>query len=407
VSELALGTDLTTARRARRRTVRPVLAVGLALLGGALVAPFYLDAFWLQIGVFAFAAMVGAIGLNVLVGEAGQLSLAHSFFVAVGAYGYTFFASESRDVGVSTQAGWGLPPLVALVLAVATAGLAGLLFSPIAARLRGIYLGVASLGLVFLGQHILFNAEPLTGGFNGRDVPPFELFGFTVDDTPGKTLHVLGVPFTRVEKLWYLGLVVVVACWLFYRNVKASRAGRAMHAVRDGEIAASVMGVRLTHVKGSAFLVSSMLAGLGGVLLALAFRHIVPETFGVLLAVEFLAMIVIGGVGSPSGTVAGALFVTALPVVLQRYSDVLPFIAESPTAGGITAGVATRYCYGAAIVAVLLVEPGGLAAIGRRLAARLGRRPAPAPERTAARPSLEPAVAAAVAAPSSLPHTRS
>ena len=220
---------------------------------------------------------------------------------------------------------------------------------------------------------MLFNAEPLTGGFNGRDVPPLELFGFRVDDTPGTTLHVLGVPFTRVEKLWYVGLAAVVVCFLFYRNVQASRSGRALHAVRDGEIAASVLGVQVTRAKGSAFLVSSMLAGLGGVLLALAFRHIVPETFGVLLAVEFLAMIVIGGVGSAGGTLAGALFVSSLPVVLQRYSDSLPFLADSPTGGGITAGVAARFCYGAAIVAVLLVEPGGLAAIGRRIQARLSR----------------------------------
>jgi branched-chain amino acid transport system permease protein len=315
--------------------------------------------------------MVAALGLNLLFGEAGQLSLAHSFFVAVGAYGYTFFASESRHVGVSTQAGWGLPPLVAVALAVAAAGVAGLLFSPIAARVRGIYLGVASLGLVFLGQHVLFNAESLTGGFNGRDVPPLTAFGFSVDDVGGEALRIFGVPFTRVEKLWYLGLVAVVACWAFYRNVRASRAGRALHAVRDGEIAASVMGVNVMRAKGTAFLVSSMVAGLGGVLLALAFRHIVPETFGVLLAVEYLAMIVIGGLGSPNGTLAGALFVSALPVILQRYSDTLPFLAETPADGGITSGIAARYCYGAAIVVVLLVEPGGLAALGRRIRRRL------------------------------------
>jgi branched-chain amino acid transport system permease protein len=360
------------------RVPRPGVVAGLGLLAFGVVAPFYLDAFWLQLGVFAFSAMVAALGLNLLLGETGQLSLAHSFFVAVGAYGYTFFASESRQVGVSDQAGWGLPPLLAVVLAVLAAGVAGLLFSPIAARLRGIYLGVASLGLVFLGQHVLYNAEALTGGFNGRDVPPLTAFGFTFDDVAGETLHVLGVPFTRVEKLWYVGLVVVAACWLFARNLRASRAGRALHAVRDREIAAAVMGVNVTRVKGTAFLVSSMLAGLGGVLLALAFRHIVPETFGVLLAVEYLAMVVIGGAGSPSGTLAGALFVSALPVVLQRYSEALPFLTDSPTGGGITPGIAARYCYGAAIVLVLLVEPGGLAAIGRRLRRR-ATRPALAP----------------------------
>ncbi|HKA82488.1 MAG TPA: hypothetical protein VKD21_01400, partial [Acidimicrobiales bacterium] len=117
-------------------------------------------------------------------------------------------------------------------------------------------------------------------------------------------------------------------------------------------------------------------------LLALAFHHIVPETFGVLLAIEYLAMIVIGGVGSPGGTLAGALFVSSLPVVLQRYSDALPFVAESPTEGGVTAGVAARFCYGAAIVGLLLVEPGGLAALARRVRSRRAARPrraAPAP----------------------------
>jgi branched-chain amino acid transport system permease protein len=366
---------------ARRGAPRAGLPARLAVLLVGLVAPFYLDVFWLQVGVFAFAAMIAALGLNLLVGEAGQLSLAHSFFIAVGAYGYTLFASPTQPAGGGGLVGWGLPPIVAVALAVITAGVAGLLFSPIAARLRGIYLGVASLGLVFLGQHVLVNAEPITGGFNGRDVPPLTVLGFSFDDVPGETLHVLGVPFTRMEKLWYVGVVAVGLAWLFYRNVRSSRAGRALHAVRDGEVAASVMGVHVTRFKGTAFLVSSMLAGLGGVLLALAFRHIVPETFGVLLAIEYLAMIVIGGVGSPAGTLAGALFVSSLPVVLERYSDALPFVTETPTGGGVTAGVAARFCYGAAIVALLLVEPGGLAALGRRARRWLARR------------STEPAVA--------------
>jgi branched-chain amino acid transport system permease protein len=374
----------------RRGTPRPGVVPGLGLLAVALVAPFYLDVFWLQIGVFAFAAMVAALGLNVLVGEAGQLSLAHSFFIAVGAYGYTLFASPAQAAGGDSQVGWGLPPIAAVAMAAVAAGVAGLLFSPIAARLRGIYLGVASLGLVFLGQHVLVNAEPITGGFNGRDVPPLTVFGFSFDDVPGETLHVLGVPFTRIEKLWYVGLAAVVLAWLFYRNLRSSRAGRALHAVRDGEVAASVMGVHVTRFKGAAFLVSSMLAGLGGVLLALAFRHIVPETFGVLLAVEYLAMIVIGGVGSPGGTLAGALFVSSLPVVLERYSDALPFVTETPTGGGVTAGVAARFCYGAAIVAVLLVEPGGLAALGRRVRRRITR----ASNARAAEPVPSPAAAA-------------
>ena len=166
-----------------------------------------------------------------------------------------------------------------------------------------------------------------------------------------------------------------------------------MRAVRDGEIAASVMGVPVTRYKASAFMVSSMIAGLGGVVLALAFRRIVPETFGVILAIEYLAMVVIGGLGSAGGAIAGAFFVSALPAVLQRYSTDLPFLSASPTEGGITSGVAARFLFGAAIVAVLAVRT-------RRTG---GHRPPRAPPgdalRTRARrspselaPALEPAL---------------
>jgi branched-chain amino acid transport system permease protein len=367
-------------RRARWIAAAAGLVAGVA-------APFYLEVFWLQVGVFAFAAMVAASGLNLLVGDAGQVSLGQSFFLAVGAYGYTFYASEPQPAtGPEGLAGWGLPPLAAVALAVVTAGVAGLLFSPIAARLRGIYLGVASLGLVFVGEHVLMNAKTVTGGSNGRDVPALTVGGFRFDDVPGETLNVLGVPFTRMEKLWYVGLLSAALAWLFYRNVAAGRVGRALHAVRDGEIAAATMGVPVTRFKGAAFLVSSMLAGLGGVLLALAFRHVVPETFGVLLAVEYLAMVVIGGVGSPGGTLAGALLVSSLPVVLQRYSDALPLVGDSPAGGGVTAGVAARFCYGGAIVVLLLVEPGGLAALGRKVKRRL----VGSPERLLVLPAAAP-----------------
>lgn len=368
----ALGADVEVAPPTGRRPPWVGRAVRLALLVVALALPLYLDSFWLQVGVFAFAAMVAALGLNLLVGLAGQLSLAHSFFIAIGAYGYTFFASETVRLGVSDQKGLGLPPAVAMVLAVALAGVAGLLFTPVAARLRGIYLGVASLGLVFLAQHILFNAEPVTGGFNGRNVPPFHLFGFVFDDTAGETLYVLGVPFHRLEKLWYLSLTGALLAYVYYRNLRRSRPGLALEAVRDGEVAASVMGVDVTRYKGSAFMVSSMYAGFGGVLLALAFRRIVPETFGLALAIEYLAMIVIGGLGSGVGAMAGAVFVSSLPTVLQKYSASLPFLAASGS-GGITPGVAARFVYGAAIVLVLIFEPGGLAGLGRRVSRLVSR----------------------------------
>src|SRR3954451_23242808 len=360
--------------------------------GLLLLAPLQLSEFWEQTGLFAMAAIIGAIGLTILTGTTGQLSLAHAFFLAVGAYGYCYFAGSNGGVQVEKVSGLGLPPLLALVLAVLLAGICGALFSPISGRLRGIYLGIASIGLVFIGQHILFNATKLTGGFNGRDAEPFSLAGFHFTDGD-PNLVLAGVSFGTLEKLWYLGLVLVALAVCLARNVVASRPGRALEAVRDSEVAAAVMGVDVTRYKAAAFTLSSMYAGLGGVLMALVFERIVPDTFNFALSVDFLVMIVIGGLGSIWGAAFGALFVSALPRVLDHYSDSLPLVAKAG-GGGLQPSQAARLLYGLAIIAVLLYARGGLAALGRRLRPRPPAPAEPAPEKPAKadaqrRPSAE------------------
>ncbi len=338
-----------------------IAAVAVVVLAAL---PIYLESFWLQTGLFAMASIIAAIGLTILVGTAGQLSLAHAFFVAIGAYGYCFLAGE-EVAGVDGPVGLGLPPLLALIGAVLVAGLAGALFSPISGRVRGIYLGLASLGLVFLGQHVLQNATGITGGYRGIAVPPFSLFGFSFSNTSPDSLVILGVPFGTLERLWYLGLVLVVAALLYGRNLVRSRPGRAMAMVRDSEIAAATNGIDVVRYRAAAFTVSSMYAGLGGVLMALAFGRIVPESFGFLLSVDFLVMVVIGGAGSVGGAAAGAVFVTALPLVLNHYSGSLPLLAE-PGSGGLGASEFSRFIYGVAIVAVLLFARDGLAGLVHR-----------------------------------------
>jgi branched-chain amino acid transport system permease protein len=338
-----------------------------------LALPLYVGPFWLQLGLFVFAAAIGAIGLNILTGSTGQLSLAHAFFLAVGAYGYSYFAGNSGEQvggGVTVQ-GAGLPPLLAMVLAVALAGLAGLIFSPIASRLRGIYLGVASLALVFIGQHVLLNAKSVTGGFYGRSAHPFSLFGFsfTSDHPP---LTVLNVTFGQRERLWYLGLALLVLAYLYARNVLRGRPGRALQTIRDSEVAAAVMGVNVRRYKAAAFVLSSMYAGLAGVLVALAFQRPVPDYFDLALSVTYLAMIVIGGLGSVRGAVLGAAFVTALPLVLTQYSDKIGFLAQ-PGQSGVGAAEFSKYVYGAAIVLVILVAPGGLSTLVTGSTGRPGR----------------------------------
>jgi branched-chain amino acid transport system permease protein len=368
----------------RRRPGAPTLLRILALLIVA-IFPIYLPSSLLQVGLFCMSAIIGAIGLNLLTGNTGQLSLAHAFFLAVGGYGYAYFSGKPSKVGGGISAsGLELPTIVAAILAVLLAGFLGLLFSPISSRLRGIYLGIASLALVFIGQHILFNAETITGGFNGRNIPTFNLFGFGFDTTD-PSLYILNVEFGRFERLWYLGLVLVVLSYIFAKNLLRGRPGWAMQMVRDSEIAAAVMGVDVRRYKASAFVLSSMYAGLAGVLFALTFSRIVPDTFGFDLSIQFLAMIIIGGLGSVGGAALGAIFVIALPQLLTLYGSDLPFLA-APGSGGVDPGTFAKYVFGAAIIGFLIFEAGGLAAIGRRLAASLSRR---AQRRTAKRAAYD------------------
>ncbi|GAC1386292.1 MAG: branched-chain amino acid ABC transporter permease [Acidimicrobiales bacterium] len=347
----------------RRHLPRPSTFAIAALVVVLAIIPLYVGEFWLRTGFAVFGAVVGAIGLNLLVGSTGQLSLAHAFFLAVGAASYSFLAGKPGGFATKVQ-GLELPPLIAMVLAVLLAGLAGLIFSPIAARLRGIYLGIASLGLVFIGQHFLNTATKITGGFNGRRVPKFSLFGFRFA-TGHPDLSVLNVPFKEPEKLWYLGLFLALAAFVFTKNLLRGRPGRAIQTLRDSEVAAAVMGVNVQGYKARAFFVSSMYAGLSGVMFALSIGSIAPESFTLDVSVQFLAMIVIGGLGSVGGAVIGAAFVSALPLVFTQYAESLPLVA--PTGHkGISAGAAARFLYGAAIIFVVLFEPAGIVGIGRR-----------------------------------------
>lgn len=359
-------------RLSRARALRPVRI--LAAVAVLCALPFYLDAFWLRIGLFSMAAAIGAVGLGLLSGTAGQLSLGHAFFLAVGAYGYVWLAGEP---------GPGLPTAAAAVLAVLLAGAAGGLFSPVAGRVRGIYLGVATLALVFLGHHVLLTADSVTGGFNGRSVPPLELGGFSFSADSELTL--LGVPFGAEERLWYVGLALFALTWFTARGLLRGRPGRALVALRDSETAAAVMGVDVSRYRSAAFVVSSTYAGLAGVMLALSFRRVVPDYFGLVLSVDYLAMIVIGGLGSVAGATAGAVFVTALPLLMTRYADQLPLVAAPGTTGGTVGPTeAARYLYGAAIVLILLFAPDGLHGLVRRLRAR---RTAPSPPADTTSPS--------------------
>lgn len=344
----------TTGRMLRLVALTVAVALGLVL-------PAFMEGFWLQLGAVAFSAAIGAIGLTLLFGRVGQLSLGHPFFLAAGAYTYVWVVSPADGPGW----GLGLPGLLGLPLAAVVAGLVGLALSPIAARLKGLSLGLATLALIFIGIWLLYTLEPLTGGYNGRNAPPLVLGPFS---SAGSSLAVLGVPIGRPQFLWYVTLIILAGVAAFTLTLLRGRVGRAFTAIRDAEVHAAALGVEVGRWRGAAFTISSAYAGLAGALLAITVQRVVPDYWGLALSLGYLAMVVIGGLGSVGGAVLGAVFVTALPAVLQRYGDAIPGIG---TAGGDGLGpaVVAQLIYGAAVVAVLIFEPRGLIALGRRLAA--------------------------------------
>lgn len=340
-----------------------MVAVALLLLAAL---PLYLDAQLLQIGSWSMAAAVGAIGLTMLVGTAGQISLAHAFFVAVGAYGYAFLAADTNDNGL----GW--PPVLAALGGIVLASLAGLAFSPVAARVRGLYLGVASLGLVFVGQHLIKNLVPITGGVNGRSVAPFEIFGFEFTGN-NPSFELLGVAMGAQERMWYLALFSLVVAIYLANGIIRRRPGRAFVMIRDNQAAAAALGINVQHFKASAFVITSAFAGGAGVLTALAYNYVTPQNFGLMLSINFLAMVLIGGLGSVGGAVTGAVLVTAMPLLLESFAASTGFLAAGGS-GGYDATTVSSIFFGVLVVVLIIVEPGGLARLWSRLWSRiLGR----------------------------------
>jgi branched-chain amino acid transport system permease protein len=333
------------------------LAVAVLLVGGVLFPLTYTNDFWIRVLVAAGIAAIGAIGLNLLTGYAGQVSLGHAFFLGVGAYSAVYFGG---------QKGWPLP--LWLLAAAVVGGLIGAVVGPFALRLRGNYLAVVSLGLVFLGLHIFKNFESVTGGPGGTGVTPSLKLGPL--DFGG--LKLFGYTYTRNQSFFLLvwGLVALVA--LLAKNVTRTRPGRAMQAVRDRDVAAEVIGVSLARYKIGAFVLSSALASLGGALFGTYYQYVTPESsFNLDTSILYIAIIIVGGVGTIFGSILGAIFVGGVPELVAKFSHNIPFVSSSPTGEGfhLTVFQLNRMIFGALIVLFLVLEPLGLAAVWLRIKA--------------------------------------
>lgn len=300
--------------------------------------PFVAGPYWLYLANHAAIAITAAVGLNILTGFAGQISLGHAAFVGIGAYTAAILSSR-----------WGWPILVCLPVSGFTAAVCGLVVGAPSMRMKGLYLCITTLAAQMIFEFLFVRAEPLTNGIRGINVPPAEVFGLVLD-TEGK--------------LYFVTIPVMMAAVTAGRNLFRTRVGRAWVAIRDRDISAELMGINLFRYKLLAFAVSSFYAGVAGCLYAHLYKVVTPEHFPLHESVRYLAMIIIGGLGSVLGAIYGAIFMTLVPELLQwilgRFQQAHPAIMQDlfPL---------QTVVFGALIVAFLVFEPHGLAEMWRRL----------------------------------------
>ncbi|WP_110206118.1 branched-chain amino acid ABC transporter permease [Nocardioides daejeonensis] len=333
-----------------------IVAVPLAMGNGS-IAPE-----WVGVAIQAQIFIVGAVGLMLLSGVTGQLSLGHAAFLAVGGFAAANLALD-----------FGLPWWVVLPLAGLISALVGVLIAPFAFRLKGLYLAIVTLGLVFVIQHVLLRWTDISGGHRGTAVPMFNGF---VDDPENMTpmekaeagfgrepWEIGGVFMGRDVQMYVVFLLVTVAACLFARNVLRTRMGRAMAAVGSGDIAASVLGIRVKWVKTAAFGLSSFYAGVAGAMWGWKQTYLtVDPPFDLHLSMEFVAMIFIGGLGTVMGAVLGAiLFASGRPLAAELAE--LPFLRDS----SLQEGDIVLFVFGATVIVFMLFEPRGLRGIWSRV----------------------------------------
>jgi branched-chain amino acid transport system permease protein len=300
-------------------------------------APYLVSPYWLtvlnQIGI----AVVGAIGLNILVGFTGQISLGQGGFLAVGAYTAGLLTAKA-----------GVPFPLNMVVAVLATAAAGALFGLPALRLKGLYLAIATLASQQIILWVVTHWDAVTGGTDSLVVPPAELLGFQLagDET-----------FYWVI-LFFAGLSAICAANLFRTGL-----GRAFVAIRDQDIAAEVMGVDPFRYKVLAFAISSGFVGLAGALTAHYYMIVTWERFTFDVSILYLAMIIVGGLGSVSGAVYGAAFMIAMPAVIEELSRNLSSLAFLQS----DLPAITQLVFGLTIVLFLVFEPRGLARIWQRV----------------------------------------
>jgi branched-chain amino acid transport system permease protein len=296
--------------------------LGLALLA----APWWAGEYVMSQLHFILIYSIVGFGLMMLVGFTGQISLGHAAFLAVGAYTEALMQAA------------GVPFVVSIACAALFSAAVGVIVGLPALRLKGIYLAIATLAFNVIVEEIITRWESLTGGNSGKHVKPVEIAGFALESDAA---------------FYYLCLALTAVCCLGCVNLLRSPTGRAFVAIRDSEISASCMGVNLAKYKTMSFALSAALTGIGGALYAHKLAFISPEQFTLLVSIELITIVILGGIGFLHGAVLGAAFVIVLPQLISLAKDYLPEGASALS--GLQATV-----FGLILVLFIIFEPMGL-----------------------------------------------
>lgn len=295
------------------------------------VFPFIAQSYYIYVMNMIFIAVIGAVGINILTGFTGLISLGQGAFMAVGAFGAGYLSIKFH-----------LPFYFAIPAAGIITAIVGAFFGIPSLRLKGLYLSIATLAAQFIIEFIIIRAKPITGGVEGLSIDYAKFFGIDLDDD---------------FKFYFLAMILAVSMTMAATNIVRSKIGRAFLSIRDNYIAAEAMGINLFKYKLMAFAISSFYAGVAGALWAYYTTIITVENFTITVSIQYLSMIIIGGLGSILGSIFGASFLIILPEVLQAISD---FGSEYyPTLSQIV-GSLKEMSFGLVIVLFLLFEPEGM-----------------------------------------------
>ena len=297
-------------------------ALGLALLA----APFVLPDYWVSQLNFIWIYSIVSVGLMILVGFTGQVSIGHAAFLAMGAYTEAYLQGH----------GW--PFALSLTFSALVAGITGVIVGLPALRVKGMYLAIATMAFGFIVEEGIARADSITGGNAGRMLGSLEVFGIPIDSE---------------LRMYFMTLIVLALVVLGVMNLLRSPTGRAFVAIRDSEISAQSMGINLARYKTIAFALSAAITGLAGALYAHKLRFLSPDQFTFLQSIELLIILVVGGVGSIYGAIFGAAFWIVVQQLIVLAKDWLP-----PAIGQQTGLQPT--IFGLILVAFVLFEPMGL-----------------------------------------------